>query len=45
MKIKKFNWEMGWIWDCHKIQRIARWVDLEVSDIWREYNWKAGKNY
>jgi len=39
MKINKFNWEKGWIWDCQKYQRIANWIDIEVSDIWREYTW------
>lgn len=39
MKINKFNWQKGWIWDCEKYQRIAYWIDTEVSDIWREYTW------
>lgn len=43
MKISKFDWKKGWIWDCAKYQRIANWIDIEVSEIWREYNWIYNK--
>ena len=32
MKVKKFEWQKGWIWDCSKIQRRAKQIEIEVLD-------------
>lgn len=38
MKVSKFDWSIGWIWDCSKVQRNARWIEVDIAvDIWRAY--------
>ena len=36
MKAVKFNFQTGWIWDCPRLQRLAMWIDLEMSKSWVE---------
>lgn len=40
MKISNFNWEKGWQWDCSRMQRLARFIEVNIAiDIWREYRY------
>lgn len=36
MKAFKFNWKSGWQWECARIQLLAKWIDREVSEIFKQ---------
>jgi hypothetical protein len=38
MRINKFTWENGWLWDCSKVQRMGRYIEIHIAvDIWKAY--------